>query len=465
MKSAEQKRQVVDVFLFLLPIFLVVWIRSGRGMPERWMFLIFALYYMGYMLWKAIRHGVKRWGVRLIKDPLLYCGGGFIALLGVQLWNSGRTLVFNREVWEWEYGLPPHPGWPSAIDAVEAQQWLFVALMVVLMLLVVRSVSFSRYQYRWMLKMLLYNAVLLVVFGFIQYVSGTKKQYGFHYLPGYFFSVFGYPNHAASFFVLLFGVGCGFLADAIRPLFAGARMQVRRVGVYCGSTLCCGVGAILSLSRAGMLLLAGQLVVCVVYFVRQICRFLTPTKRVNALLLIGVMLLIFSAAIMGVAKDKIEVEMKRAVKELSITKLVNPPPKSLTGIRYPFWVAAVKVWKDYPVYGCGSWGFRYLKKLYIPREEWKTAKGYANVHLDGLQFLAEYGVIGFGLMLAGTGVLFWGAFGWAFWRNALYLFVFIGLCAVLVHSLIDLPFRCPAVSSHWLLIVSVMGRLRSRLVD
>ncbi len=224
MKRLEKKKQLLEVLLLLLPVLIVVWVRSGRGMPERWMFLAFSAYYLGYMLWRARRRGVKRWILNLLRDPVLYCGSGLVALLGVQLWNSGRELVFNRDLWKWEYGSPPHLGWPSAVNAVEAQQWLFVVLMVVLLILAVRSLSFSRYQYRWMLKVLLYNAVLLALFGLIQYLTGTKKQYGFHFLPGYFFSVFGYPISCCGFFCPAVWVGlwiCGRLHAP--PLVGRAR--------------------------------------------------------------------------------------------------------------------------------------------------------------------------------------------------------------------------------------------------
>jgi hypothetical protein len=444
-------------FAVLLPLILFTWVRSGRGMPERWMFLGGAVYYLVFLLCHRDR---KAWFVRLIKDPFLYLGAGFCVLLGLQLWNSGRELVFNQQLWEWEYGPPPHAGWPSAITAMEAQQWLFVALWIVSMICVVRSLRFSVHQYRVMGRILLGNAILLFGLGMAQYVTGTQKQYWFHPLPGNFFSVFGYPNHAAAYFVLMFGVAFGFVTESLKRGMTQGQWRAGRLLFYGAAVICCALGAVLSLSRAGMLLVTAEIVFGVGYLLVVTLRGLTPTARINAVLVLGIVLLVFGAGLYGLGREKIGKELKKAYQELSITRLKNPPPKSLTGIRYPFWIASYRIWKDYPWTGCGSWGFRYLKKLYIPRDRWITKKGYANVHLDGLQFLAEYGVVGFGLLLAGAGVLLWRAFGWPFWFDPLYLFVFMGLGAVLTHSVIDLPFRCPAISGHWLLIAAIFGQMR-----
>jgi len=458
MKRSEKKQQFLEVVLLLLPVFVVIWVRAGRGVPERWMFLGFTFYYAGYICWKIWKTGdFVRWTIRLLKDPLLYFGGGLILLLGVQWLNSGRSLVFNRTVWEWEYGLPPHPGWPSAINASEAQQWLFIVMMLVALVLAIRTLAFSRYQYRLILKLLVFNAGLLAVFGLLQFVSGTQKQYGFHYLPGYFFSVFGYPNQATSFFVLMFGLSCGLMAENVRTFFGGGYVRIRRLFMDCFLTLFCALGVVFSFSRAGLFLIGSQLAVSVAYFVSMIVRCVPMAKRINALLIISVLLLLFITVIYRFAKEDIEREAKSAIQHLSVTRLVDPPPLSLTGIRYPLWSAAMRIWKDYPWFGCGSWGYRYLKKIYTPREQWITKLGYANVHLDALQFLTEYGVVGFFFITGCVFVLFCRAFCWPFWHSSLYIFSFIGLLLVMLHSVIDLPFRSPAVSSHWLLIVAVLG--------
>jgi O-antigen ligase len=100
-------------------------------------------------------------------------------------------------------------------------------------------------------------------------------------------------------------------------------------------------------------------------------------------------------------------------------------------------------------------------------------QGGANVHNDTLQFLAEQGAVGFGLMalcalalivplvvqsvrttrvLASTGLDVIPAKPvWLYHLPPEVVAVFVGTTATVCHSLGDLPFRSPAILTVWLL--------------
>ncbi len=446
------------IFTALLPI-IASWDRSGRGFEERWVLTALGLItaICAWVAYIRLHHGVEwqRTETRgLWNDPILYCAIVFMGLLITQWLNAGRTLILDDVSGGWIYGPPPHSGWPSAIDRDEASQmicWFFPAWIC---LLVIRHWRWSEKAVVRVLLVLLVNAGLLSVLGVLQFLSGTKHQFWFHYLPGYFFSSFGYPNHAASFFVLTFCLGCG-----LSFFFFKKPGHKRFVWICVLSTMLCFFGAILSLSRAGIIMAVLMLLFVAAYVVRHVIRQGTPVQKLNWSVGGAAMIILMLAIIYGMAGQDIGTELKKAWTELSITKIVNPPAKSLTGIRYPLWKAAVEVWKDYPVFGCGGWGFRYLRKLYIPVEQWTVRTGYANVHNDALNYLVEFGVVGFACLSGAVLVLMYPIVKQrrCICGHSLILFSLLGLGCMFLHSIIDLPFRCPANQYYWLIIAALVG--------
>ena len=73
-----------------------------------------------------------------------------------------------------------------------------------------------------------------------------------------------------------------------------------------------------------------------------------------------------------------------------------------------------------------------------------------------MQFLCEFGAVGFGLMLAATLALAWPLLR-QFRRQLApgLALAGVGMLAVLGHSLIDLPFRSPGILYAWLAVAGV----------
>ncbi|MBP7276438.1 MAG: hypothetical protein KBA51_09575, partial [Kiritimatiellae bacterium] len=80
--------------------------------------------------------------------------------------------------------------------------------------------------------------------------------------------------------------------------------------------------------------------------------------------------------------------------------------------------------------------------------------GRANAHNDPMQFLAEFGGIGFVLMSVAAASLLVRMLRGDYrrmYRDPLVFFTLTGAGLVCLHSLIDLPFRSPAILYAWVM--------------
>jgi hypothetical protein len=86
----------------------------------------------------------------------------------------------------------------------------------------------------------------------------------------------------------------------------------------------------------------------------------------------------------------------------------------------------------------------------------------ADVHCDPLQFMVEFGVVGAGLLVVALAELTVPLFGPGLNRGAVFTMTCSGLALVAVLSLIDLPFRCPAVLWTWTAMLAALPKLTAR---
>jgi O-antigen ligase len=222
--------------------------------------------------------------------------------------------------------------------------------------------------------------------------------------------------------------------------------------------LLCLAGANLGLSRTGVIL-AGVLAVFVAGYgwVRG-WHSLTASARVNlvALLLGAGGVVYFVVAGMGEGSIRKEFTLKATVpgEVNSLQDRIN-----IELGRRPLLVrAAIRIWREHPWVGVGGWGYKYLLAEQVPESHWGflASKGWANVHFDFLQFLAEFGVVGCVFLLGALGVMARDLFRRSVPRNALWVMGLAGLGLVLVFSAIDLPFRSPAILYTWVAILAAL---------
>jgi hypothetical protein len=228
-----------------------------------------------------------------------------------------------------------------------------------------------------------------------------------------------------------------------------------------------------SLSRAGFLMAWVLVAVGGAWALRRMWRGLEPAGRVNALAGGTAILLALAMAIIAIGRERIAPELdtigylRDGIRNKNVASLT-------VGDRLLLGRAALGMARAQPAFGVGGWGFRYLLPYTLPDNDWEwssTALGKANVHNDPLQFLAEFGGVGAGLMALCVGVMLVPAFRReasgrrAAGSNPVVFFALAGLSLVFLHSLIDLPFRCPAILVSWTLILAGLGRISRPLAQ
>lgn len=438
----------------------------------------------------------------LWRDAFFYSGLLFLGYLAIQWGNAGRVLYFDVGFSEWRYSQPRYAGWPSSFSRAEAAQMLYWFFPAWVLGLVMRSPAVGRDAIVGLLHGLVYSAGLLAAFGVVQFLTQTRLQYWLAPTGDGFFASFGYTNHAAAYFVLMGAVAAGLLyrdifrSDAFRvdrdlrarsvqtglllvpdaarrsasTLEPIGKTQIR-IGALAASLLLCLVGANLSLSRAGVILAWALAGFVAVYGLVRGWRRLRVVSRLNLAVATLAVLCVFYFAVAGFGKQDIlkEFEVRKPVHH-RLCPALDKVNLALSD-RPLLDAVALQMWRDYPVYGAGGWGFSHLLALYLPREKWTYVQypGRANVHCDILQFLAEFGVIGFGLMLTAVTSLIVSLFPLplgerarvrvsATSRDPLWVMGVIGLSLVLIFSLIDLPFRCPAILCTWMVVLAALPK-------
>ena len=407
----------------------------------------------------AGREGVRRaWWTR---DAFFWGGLLFLAYLGLQAWNSGRALFFDVEHGRWAYSAPMHVGWPWAFnrqEALEMVYWFFPAWAIGLVL---RAPCMTRQGLTRFAHGVVCSGGLLASFGIVQYLSGSRGVYWAVPLGCDFFASFTYSNHAAAYFVMIGALGSGLLLrEALRSAGSVRKTHVVVLGV---AVVLCLAGANLSLSRAGVILAWVLAVFIVGYGLIRGWRALRPVARLNMgmAMLAAVAILYFAVSGFGRAEIRREFSVRRPPLHQLMPALAGINLD--LSVRPMLWRAGWEVFKAHPLYGVGGWGFRYLAAFHIPpdsQEALRRSRGWANVHNDPIQFLAEFGLAGMACMIVAAGALVAPLAGHAVRRGSVYTLTCAGLGLVVVFSLIDLPFRCPAILWTWVAILAALPRLR-----
>ncbi len=395
----------------------------------------------------------------LARDPVFWLGWLFLGYVSVQCANAGRELYFDVGLKRWTYSPARWPEWPWAFDRAESLQmltWFFPAWIVAL---AVRSPLVSGRSLRQLLLVVAYSSGLLGLLGLAQFVSHTKAIYWLVDPGCVFFASFAYANHAAAYFVLTAALTAGLL---FHELFRGGRNVRRwRVALLSCSMVSCLTGANLSLSRAGVIMAWAFGLFSAAYGLARGWLLLPPVGRVYLAAFVVAGVCIFYFVVSGFGEQSICKEFTaKAPTHHALAPALGKVNLEL-GDRGLLLGAAMEIWRDHRWLGVGGWGYRRLVAFHVPetsREDLRRA-GKANVHCDFIQFLVEFGVAGFGLLL--------GALGWmvlavdcrGLWRDPLRLMCVIGLALVAVLSLIDLPFRCPAILYVWVLALAALPRL------
>ncbi len=388
---------------------------------------------------------------RILLDPLFWATSGLLIFLSLQWHNSDRYFFWDQLKLKWAYAQPLMQGFPSSIKKSEAWEMLVWFLPVAGLIFSVRYCLATKRAIRLVLNIMIINSFLAGIFGIVQYVLKAKAIYWIQPMSTHFFSVFAYQNHAGEFFFLMLCLSVGML---FRQLFLVQKRQRSRswMIIYLITAMVCLMSVHLALVAASVLLSWAVVVIAVWYAVFYGSRNLHPALRVNIIAGIVIFTMAGYYLVAGMAVDKLKVELKVLVDGEEFIKDVDT--------RWWQVVSAVKIWEDAPWYGTGGWGYRHLVGAYMPQAAWPLVKqtGRANVHNDTIQFLTEFGVVGLSLISIIVICLLWPCFTFPVWKHGMLLFMALGIGFLYVHSMIDLPFRSPAILQSTFLLLACLGR-------
>jgi len=456
------------LFVWVSAAFLLVytsWVWAGLR-PSLHVVAVFA----AVLLLVGLTIGGQRAGrTALVRDPFFWTGLAFLGYLCLQCLNTGRTLYFDVGYQQWSLMPPRWPGWPWAFDRSEAFQmltWFFPGWTIAL---AIRSPLLDRRAVHRLLSLVVYSSGLLALFGLIQFATRTKSIYGLSPLECEFFASFAYANHAAAYFVLTGALAAGLLYREVfqaadRPDMsrsAWAADQPWKAAGLAAVLLLCLTGANLSLSRAGVILAWALACFVAGYGLIRGWRVLPPAGRVTFAAVAVAVAGLFYFAVAGFGDKAICEQFTPVVAGGDSGPLILGKFGLSLGHRPLFARAAISMWRDYPWFGVGGWGYRHLVANHVPPETWEDLmrSGWANVHNDTLQFLVEFGIVGFGLIVAALASLAIPAFHHIGRNRAQWTMSMLGLALVVVFSMVDLPFRCPAILTMWLFVLAAMPKM------
>lgn len=411
----------------------------------------------------------------LIRDPLLYLALLLLVLLVVPFFNVTGEPQFNVLTKEWLIPSPPHPSLPFCVKPDEHAVLLLWFVPALTATLAARHGLLKKGK-RLLLLTLSWNAAALALLGFVQLGTGAKSVYWGQETFSCFFATFGYPNFAGAFFTLHFALSAGLWfsrasGGLLGPAAAGVSWP-EADSTFNPHWLLIPVllnlaAAIASLSRAAILLCGVVFLALSVYMLAGAWQKSESGGRIKlAGALLGVLLLL------GLS---FTIFAPKALTDELVTITPDAVFERVSGRGYYHARVAREIFKGHRLFGVGGWGYPHFAMVTMTPEERKGMQidGGANVHNDTLQFLAEQGAVGFGLMalcaltlivplvvqafrsaraLTATGLDATPAKPvWLYHLPPELVAVFVGATATVCHSLGDLPFRSPAVLIVWVL--------------
>lgn len=338
---------------------------------------------------------------RVKHDVVFWCGVVFLALLVIRIGCTDlqTETVGSQIMLKTSVRLWHMPLAVRVQDCVECLAW-FVPFFVLLV-----AVRFGRrIDYEKLLRLACINGVLIAFYAVFQYCEGNGKIYWCVSMVSRPVGPFGYENNAATFFILVMCLCLHLKAWYLLPVPLLALVYTESIAGYV---------------MAGVVLAAPVL--------RWSMREATKDERYFT---IGA--LTFAAGyFMYLARHFIAFNFVA---------------------RFWYVDGLLRTFRTFPIFGVGPWGFRWFTIAMMPEAFLARLRCTPIIHCDPLLFLVEYGVVGLSLLAIPVAFLFAQSK-----RGPPYLR--LGCWLVLMHSLVDMPLRCPAVLLLFAVLLCSFARL------
>jgi O-antigen ligase len=394
----------------------------------------------------------------ILHDPVFYVGSLFLCQLFIQWWNSGKVRILLDLESQKSAFSPPYIDWlPGAVDTSRSWDmlvWFFPAFVA---LMIVRHAFHNPRMVRILFWGIAINATLLALFGLIAPI--LAKNYSSWIAPiiplqeRYFFSTFGYPNNGGSFFVLHFGLVMGLFCYYAKR--EGESRSIMKIWIMIVMILLFFLA--IHLTRCRFAILFSWLMgLC--FMVHWLVGAWKSSGKQQKIKLAVIATIVFVV----IASFGFYLTSKHGF-TTKLSAIFKPGKFIAEQFNLKFWQteAAAKMLQDYPVFGIGGGGYRKYLLEYVTDPEKRyfatNYKGMAFVHNDFMQFLCEFGIVGTGLLLAVFILLVVKIAACKEKKEPFFLFGLLGLSGVLLHSLIDLPFRSPPVIIAFTVVLAGYG--------
>lgn len=391
-------------------------------------------------------------GSTLVRDQMILSGLTSIALgvWIVRLWvRSEYRILWPPFAWAvlafvayavWRYKM-------AEVEYIARLDLNCILLFAAIFFLILDNLNRQEWT-QFLVYTLIFVGMVMAMYAIYQYLTGSKFIYNTPQPPGYYGRASGpfvCPNHLA-----------GYLAMTIPLAFAmtlmGRLKPVMKVFLgYAAIVMLCGL--VTTVSRGGIAAAAVGLLALfgILLFNRE---FRLPAA-------VALVLIVIPAVWMATKSFSMQARMKKAVVS-----------GEFGDDRFLVWPIAKTIWRANYWTGVGPGHFDMHFRSLRPPLGQMQGRPY-RVHDDYLNVLADYGIIGFGLVLGAWGVFWLGAVRiWKFvrrandlgsrqsTRGAIVLGASAGLIALLAHVTVDFDTYIPAlalvivtllamVSGHW----------------
>lgn len=436
---------------------------------------------------------VRAWG-RLKRDPLTWISLLLLVLLAIPLFNRGLCPCCDYPAIHFEGASeePPFKFLPFCVNTKEHSNVLLWFACALPAMLATKHALLKRGK-RLLVELLAWNGFALAALGMIQYAAGAPAPFWTDSLKldGAFFSTFGYPNMGGDWFTTTFlfscaawrwHVECESETDHGRAKTNHSKFWRRHL--FAVPALFSFVAAVMTLSRAAMVSCGSAALLVCIHSLACSFRKMSRSRRVKTVAAYFVAFALLGtfgwASFTGRGTTPAPKSAEEAaesaydVRDDIMREMGSIDGRGMldrvTGRMQYHAAVAMRVWRRFPVFGCGGWGYKHFSIPSMTDAEYAKGVqklGGANVHNDWLQFLAEHGAAGLGLIAAIVLLLIrptakiWKALAAAarFMRGrdrpprpvALFAFPGPAFCLVLapfftfVHAFGDCPLRSPAV--------------------
>ena len=401
-------------------------------------------------------HRMTMWP-RLRRFPLFWLGLSLVFLLLVQAANPSWRWQHNSTGW-WMTPTPSVSWLPTSTDTpyVRYNIWrMFVIYATAWLMVCALWTGITR---RWSLQLLLGllvgNALVLSVAGFIQQESGTTKVLWLREFPGaHSFASFVYRNHGGAYLGLMVSAA---LALAFWHYYEGRRRLARSTpaAVWLLGSLLLMVAVIFSFSR-GAIITTGIFAVSS-GFAFLLLRTNSPVPSTTPRIITLALAVMVAGCFGFILRNT---DLSGATRRFEELFRLREQEESFLSRKLARERAAVML-QEHWVRGTGAGSFRFLFPFYIRNDPYLFEGGrvlWDHAHIDWLEIPIEQGLPGVLLIAA--------AFGWCLrqwwrlrgWTHPVAFMLLLGCLQTLGHALIDFPFQNLAILVMWwaLLIIAL----------